>query len=133
MGKEYIEDYNTATMPSKKYYNLNVWDSQRTAKLAKKKGAEAMNDAQKEALASFDDERARMLEMKHAQAKKQEQQVTDEVRRLRADKGKVDKMKTEASVRAQIDMLNKSGNFEQAEKLQAKMSKKDNDREYAPR
>merc|ERR1712151_694722 len=74
--KEYIEDYNTATMPSKKYYNLNIWDAKLNAKRSKQKRGDEMTDAQKAALASFDDERARKEESKHMQAKKQENQIT---------------------------------------------------------
>merc|ERR1711959_87962 len=34
--KEFVEDYNTATMPSKKYYNLQAWDSEMSVKRQKK-------------------------------------------------------------------------------------------------
>merc|ERR1712060_408141 len=68
--KEYIEDYNTATMPSKKYYNLQAWDNLMAKKRHKKNVGDEMSDAQKAALASFDDEKARREELKHLQAKK---------------------------------------------------------------
>merc|ERR1712099_184872 len=34
--KEFIEDYNTATMPSKKYYSLQDWDRMQTNRRSKK-------------------------------------------------------------------------------------------------
>mmetsp|Transcript_84638 Transcript_84638/g.274188 ORF Transcript_84638/g.274188 Transcript_84638/m.274188 type:complete len:311 (-) Transcript_84638:50-982(-) len=115
--KEYIEDYNTATMPSKKYYNLQVWDQLQTSKRSKKIRGDDMSDAQKAALASFDDERARREEIKHLQAKKQEMQITDEVRRMRQDKTKVEEMKHQDRLRTQMDILNKSGHAREAGKI----------------
>mmetsp|Transcript_82383 Transcript_82383/g.191327 ORF Transcript_82383/g.191327 Transcript_82383/m.191327 type:complete len:295 (+) Transcript_82383:59-943(+) len=115
--KEYIEDYNTATMPSKKYYNLQVWDALQTSKRSKKLRGDDMSDAQKAALASFDDERARREEIKHLQAKKQEMQITDEVRRMRQDKGKVEDMKHQERLKVQMGMLNKSGHTKEASKI----------------
>merc|ERR1712113_704517 len=39
--KEFVEDYNTATMPSRKYYDLKAWDDAMTKKRQKKnKGSE---------------------------------------------------------------------------------------------
>jgi len=113
--KEYIEDYNTATMPSKKFYNLQLWDAQQTAKLSKKRTD--MTETQRAALASFDDERARREEIKHLQAKKQEAAITDEVRRMKADKGKVEEMKHQGRLRVQMDMLTKSGFQTEANKI----------------
>merc|ERR1712187_310881 len=34
--KEYIEDYNTATMPSEKYYDLKTWDDKMSLKRQKR-------------------------------------------------------------------------------------------------
>ena len=34
--KEFMEDYNTATLPSRKYYNLEKWEAEQRAKRAKK-------------------------------------------------------------------------------------------------
>merc|ERR1711957_776153 len=81
--KEYIEDYNTATMPSKKYYNLQLWDAMMSKKRQQKKRGDDMSDAQKTALASFDDEKARREEIKHLQAKKHDDIITNEVRKMR--------------------------------------------------
>mmetsp|Transcript_22802 Transcript_22802/g.45839 ORF Transcript_22802/g.45839 Transcript_22802/m.45839 type:complete len:359 (+) Transcript_22802:38-1114(+) len=119
--KEFIEDYNTATMPSKKYYNLAAWDAMMGKKMQKKKRDDDMSEAQKAALACFDDEKARREEIKHLQAKKQEDIVTNEVRRMRADKTKVESMKKQEKLRTQIEMLNKAGLSKEAEKVKSKL------------
>jgi len=115
--KDYIEDYNTATMPSEKYYDLHAWDQKMATKRLRKNKGDEMSDAQRAALASFDDESARKHEIKAMQAKKQEQQIQDEVRRMRSDKLKVSEMRQQAALNNQIDMLNKAGNVKAAEKL----------------
>jgi len=119
--KEYIEDYNTATMPSKKYYNLQTWDNMMAKKQHKKKVGDEMSEAQKAALASFDDEKARKEEIKHLQAKKHEDAITKEVQKFRTDKAKVEEMKTQERLRTQVEMLNKAGLSKEAEKIKQKM------------
>mmetsp|Transcript_110480 Transcript_110480/g.236077 ORF Transcript_110480/g.236077 Transcript_110480/m.236077 type:complete len:328 (-) Transcript_110480:161-1144(-) len=119
--KEYVEDYNTATMPSTKYYNLQVWDQQQAIKRQKKNKGDEMSEAQRASLASFDDEAARREEIKHVQAKKQEQAINDEVRKMRQNKDKVAEMKHQEMLRTQMDMLNKSGNTQKASQIAGRL------------
>merc|ERR1719291_134972 len=100
-------------MPSKKYYNLQVWDSMMSKKRQQKKRGDDMSDAQKAALASFDDEKARREEIKHLQAKKHDDIITNEVRKLRVDKAKAEEMKSQDRLRTQMDMLNRTGNVKE--------------------
>merc|ERR1711957_1114281 len=97
--KEYIEDYNTATMPTKKYYNLQTWDTLLSKKRQANNRGKEMSDAAKGSMVSFDDEKARREEIKHIQAKKQEDQITNEVRRMRTDKTKVSEMKSQTMLK----------------------------------
>merc|ERR1711972_903493 len=90
--KEFIEDYNTATMPSKKYYSLQDWDRIQNNKRSKVLRGADTGDAQRTSIASFDDERARKEEIKYLQAKKVEEQIQGEVDRMRGDRKKVDDM-----------------------------------------
>merc|ERR1712110_37309 len=108
--KEYVEDYNTATMPLKKYYNLQAWDQEQAVKRQKKHRGDEMTEAQRASLASFDDEQARLEEMKHLKAKRQEQQISDEVRKLRQNRDKVADMRTQEQMRTHMNVLNKQGN-----------------------
>lgn len=119
--KEYIEDYNTATMPSKKYYNLQAWDTMMSKKRQKKNFGDDMTDAQKASLTSFDDEKARREEMKHLEAKKQEERVTNEVRKMRGDKDKVARMNKEDHLKAHMETLQKAGHHKAASKLAEKL------------
>jgi hypothetical protein len=120
--KEYVEDYNTATMPSQKYYNLQAWDTKQSYKRQKRAKNNEMDDAGKAALASFDDEAARREEIRHNQAKKQEQALQDEVRKMRGDKGKVEEMRHQSQLRQHMDQLNRSGQTEEAAKIAARLA-----------
>merc|ERR1712014_30788 len=118
--KEYIEDYNTATMPSEKYYDLNSWDQKMALKRQKRNRNDDMSEAQRAALASFDDESARKHEIKALQAKKAEEQLNNEVRRLRQDRSKADDMNRQAFLKTQIEMMNKSANMKEADKVKSR-------------
>merc|ERR1712151_730520 len=83
---------------------------------ARKRGDD-MTDAQKASLTSFDDEKARREEIKHLQAKKQEEMITTEVREMKADKEKVSNMQTQARLKTQMDMLHKAGHSKEAQKI----------------
>merc|ERR1712137_1368977 len=104
-------------MPSKKYYNLQTWDTMMSKKRQQRNRGDDMTEAQKAALASFDDEKARREEIKHLQAKKQEDMITNEVRKMRTDKTKVAEMKKQDHLRAHMDLLNKAGHSDAANKL----------------
>jgi len=119
--KEYIEDFNTATMPSEKYYDLHAWDAKMSLKRQKKNRNDDMDDAQRASLASFDDESARRHEIKALQAKKAEQQLTNEVKKLRADNKKVEEMRKQDFLRNQLELTYKSGNIKEADKMRDKM------------
>merc|ERR1712217_74823 len=119
--KDYVEDYNTATMPSEKYYDLAAWDNKMSAKRHKRVKGDEMDEAQRAALASFDDESARRNEVRNLQAKKQEQLIQSEVAKMRADKVKVDEMRHQQSLRIHMDQLNKAGNTQEAEKIKSRL------------
>merc|ERR1712039_1012508 len=115
--KEFIEDYNTATMPNKKYYNLNAWDQKRNNIRAKRMKGQEQEQAQRASLASFDDERARKEEIKTLQAKKESDALSSELGKLRMDKQKAEAMQQQERLRAQRDLLNKAGHSEKAAEL----------------
>merc|ERR1719231_1841893 len=120
--KEYVEDYNTATMPSKKYYNLEAWDAEQRGKRQKKNDAFEMSEAARASLTSFDDETARKEEFKHLQAKKHEQQISEEVRKLRANREKVEEMRNQNNLRTHMDHLRKQGAEDSAAKIKDRLN-----------
>lgn len=120
--KEYVEDYNTATMPSKKYYNISVFEQQMANKRRKKKAETVIDTALQSSLASFDDEKARRDEVLALRAKKQESQISSEVHRLRMNKEKAEDMKHQALLKTQQSMLSKAGQVEAAGKISERLN-----------
>ncbi|CAL1141555.1 unnamed protein product [Cladocopium goreaui] len=120
--KEYVEDYNTATMPSKKYYNIQVFEQQMSNKRRKKKAETVIDTALQSSLASFDDEKARRDEVLALRAKKQENQISSEVQRLRMNKEKAEDMKHQAMLKTQQSMLSKAGQVEAAGKISERLN-----------
>merc|ERR1719277_1168719 len=82
-----------------------------------RKRGDEMTDAQKASLTSFDDEKARREEIKHLQAKKQEDMITSEVRKMRTDKAKVTEMKHQEHLKTHMDILQKTGHSREAQKI----------------
>ncbi|CAE8658277.1 unnamed protein product, partial [Polarella glacialis] len=107
--KEYIEDYNTATMPCKKYYNMGVWEQETAAKRKKKLMATDLDEKERNSLVSFDDENARKMEMAANKAKKHENLIKQEVGNLRMNKEKAEEMMHQTRLRGQVDMLRQTG------------------------
>mmetsp|Transcript_91886 Transcript_91886/g.163582 ORF Transcript_91886/g.163582 Transcript_91886/m.163582 type:complete len:289 (-) Transcript_91886:117-983(-) len=120
--KEFVEDYNTATMPSKKYYNLQVFEQESANKRRKQKVGEQIDTAQKSSLVSFDDEKARRDEIMAHKAKKAESLVSQEVNALRMNKEKAADMKNQAILQTQRDMLNKVGRGDAAAKINDRLN-----------
>ncbi|CAE8586881.1 unnamed protein product, partial [Polarella glacialis] len=119
--KEYIEDYNTATMPCKKYYNMGVWEQETAAKRKKKLMATDLDEKERNSLVSFDDENARKMEMAANKAKKHENLIKQEVGNLRMNKEKAEEMMHQTRLRGQVDMLRQTGHEGKALELQARM------------
>jgi len=120
--KEYVEDYNTATMPSKKYYNIQVFEQQASNKRRKQKTEAVIDTALQSSLASFDDEKARRDEVLALRAKKQESMVGAEVSKLRMNKEKAEEMKHQNMLKTQAALLNKAGHAEAAHKINERMN-----------
>mmetsp|Transcript_15014 Transcript_15014/g.52703 ORF Transcript_15014/g.52703 Transcript_15014/m.52703 type:complete len:290 (+) Transcript_15014:94-963(+) len=121
-----VKKENTDMMGQMEMKNLfkeymEAWDSMMSKKRQTKKRGDDMSEAHSAALASFDDEKARREEVKHLQAKKHEEMITSEVRKMKGDKEKVQNMQTQARLRTQMDMLYKAGHTKEADKIAARL------------
>jgi len=142
--KEYVEDYNTATMPSKKYYNVTVFEQESANKRRKQKSGDEVDKFQRSSMVSFDDEKARRDEVMAMKAKKAESLVSQELQSLRNNKEKAADMQNQARLNAQRDMLQKVGHGDAAAKisdrlnpnkvnfLERRLAKKDGPAGFAP-
>ncbi|KAL3662502.1 hypothetical protein V7S43_012357 [Phytophthora oleae] len=122
--KEYMEDYNTCTLPHEKYYDIEKYEmkhyqKQQRKALAKHKGA---SDKAQSALA--DEERVR-LDRQAAREKKEQDEFRLVLKLM--DKDKIEAMREQERLRSQMQMFYKSGNVEEARRLEQVLNKVDED------
>ncbi|XP_057539223.1 vicilin-like seed storage protein At2g18540 [Amaranthus tricolor] len=115
MFKEYMEDYNTATFPSKKYYDLDAYHSRKVEKEMKK----GFKKVVKSERTVFNDEEQRRQELMQAREKQKEQEV--EALKCAMKSGMAQAMKEQALLKEEMTYLFKIGNIEAATAIQKKL------------
>jgi hypothetical protein len=85
--KDFIEDYNTATMPHEKYYNYEFWEMNEYKKAQ-------LNKINKTGVLKeyFNDEEERFAEMKKQKIKAEQKEFADTKARLASNKLKMENM-----------------------------------------
>ncbi|KAK9905919.1 hypothetical protein WJX75_008954 [Coccomyxa subellipsoidea] len=110
--KTYMEDYNTGTLPHKKYYDLDLYERKRALKAAKKG---ATLEAEK---AQFNDE-ADVAARRHREAMAAQQErlreAYNELKYTAPDK--VEAMRDQEMTRMQMNLAYRTGDRDTAEKL----------------
>lgn len=113
--KEYMEDYNTATLPHLKYYDYDKYEMEEYARKKKEahdKAAEDKNDA------ALDE-----LRHKEEMAKRAKQKKLDELRQVTAGMTaeKREEMKHQARLRHEMAVAYKTGDEETRKRLQKRL------------
>ncbi|XWS09973.1 hypothetical protein CRYUN_Cryun39dG0035900 [Craigia yunnanensis] len=101
-----MEDHNTATLPSKKYYNLDAYYKHKMEK-EYKKGVKKVCHTERTV---FNDEEQRRQELLIAHEKQKEEQVEFLKRAMQS--GMAQAMKEQAQLREETAYQYKIGNFE---------------------
>ncbi|GMH14333.1 hypothetical protein Nepgr_016174 [Nepenthes gracilis] len=114
MFKEFMEDYNTATLPSKKYYDLDVYHRRKMEKELKK-GFKVVKTER----TVFNDEEQRRQELLQEREKQKQHQV--EALKYAMQSGMAQAMKEQALLREEMAYQYKLGNFEAAAAIQRKL------------
>lgn len=118
MFKQYMEDYNTATFPSKKYYNIDIYHRRKTTK-QRLKGMKDML-AKKTERTEFNDEEQRRQELMAERAKQKETEL-DKIKRTMMETGMGKAMREQAVLREEMQYHYRVGNVEAAEKIQRRL------------
>ncbi|KAK9046383.1 hypothetical protein V6N11_052271 [Hibiscus sabdariffa] len=113
--KDFMEDHNTATFPSKKYYNLDAYYKRQMEKESKK-GVKKVLQAERTV---FNDEEQRRQEMLMVREKQKEEEVEALKRAMQS--GMAQAMKEQAQLREEMAYLYKIGNFEAAAAIQKRL------------
>ena len=116
--KEYMEDYNTATLPHVKYYDFLKWEMEEYAR--KKKEAH-----DKATAAGGGEDHVALDELRHKEemAKRAKQKKLDELRQVTAcmTTEKREEMKNQARLRHEMAVAYKTGDEETRKKLQRRL------------
>ncbi|XP_004487694.1 uncharacterized protein [Cicer arietinum] len=115
MFKEFMEDHNTATFPSKKYYSLDAYYRRQMEKEMKK----GIKKVQAKERTVFNDEEQRRQELLQAREKHKEEQVIALKRSM--ESGMAQAMKEQAQLREEMAYQYKLGNFEAAAAIQRRL------------
>ncbi|KAJ8764684.1 hypothetical protein K2173_007772 [Erythroxylum novogranatense] len=113
--KEFMEDHNTATFPSKKYYNLDAYHKRKMEKDLKK----GMKKVVKTERTVFNDEELRRQELRQEREKQKEQEV--EALKISMQSGMAQAMKEQALLKEEMAYQYKLGNFEAAAAIQRRL------------
>ncbi|XP_027342558.1 RNA-binding protein 25 [Abrus precatorius] len=115
MFKEFMEDHNTATFPSKKYYDLDAYYRRQMEK-ERQKGVKKIQATERTV---FNDEEQRRQELLQAREKHKEEQVMVLKRSMQS--GMAQAMKEQAQLREEMAYQYKLGNFEAAAAIQRRL------------
>ncbi|KAF6142030.1 hypothetical protein GIB67_037998 [Kingdonia uniflora] len=115
MFKQFMEDHNTATFPSKKYYGLDGYHRRKIEKEIKR-GSKSVLQPERTV---FNDEEQRRLEMMQAREIEKEAEVEKLKRAMQS--GMAQDMKEQSRLREEMAYQYKLGNFEAAAAIQRRL------------
>mmetsp|Transcript_7790 Transcript_7790/g.7866 ORF Transcript_7790/g.7866 Transcript_7790/m.7866 type:complete len:150 (+) Transcript_7790:156-605(+) len=115
--KDFIEDYNTATMPHEKYYNYEFWEMNeyKKAQLNKVNKTGVLKE-------SFNDEEERFAEMKKQRIKAEQKEFADTKARLASNKLKMESMAKQSTMNSEMLNAYKIGDTATQKRLEGKLA-----------
>lgn len=118
LWRTFCEDYNTATLPHRKYYDLAKWAAEEAAAAAKKGGG-----AKDKKASAADDEAALRRARDAARADAAAARLKDAYNALKySDAGKVESMRDQARLRAELASAHKTGDADKAAALTKRLA-----------
>ncbi|KUF94390.1 hypothetical protein AM588_10009842 [Phytophthora nicotianae] len=123
--KEYMEDYNTCTLPHEKYYDIEKYEMKRYHKQQRKAYAKQKDTSNKTLMDTLADEDRVRRERQAAREKKEQEEFRLVLQLM--DKDKIEAMREQERLRSQMQMFYKSGNVEEARRLEQILNKVDED------
>lgn len=114
LWKTFVEDFNTATLPSEKYYDLAAWQAREDAK--RKKGKKGGDEAP---ISAADDEAARRAEAKRRREEEAAERLKEAYNALKySDAGKKEDMKRQELLKIELQVAARTGDTEKVARLQ---------------
>eukprot|EP00744_Colponema_vietnamica_P014435 GILI01020213.1.p2 GENE.GILI01020213.1~~GILI01020213.1.p2 ORF type:complete len:150 (-),score=69.04 GILI01020213.1:269-718(-) len=110
--EDFMEDYNTATLP-KKFYNLQKWEADQAAKSG------GSTSSKKRSRSGFNDEEERMQELKRQKEEQQKAELQSAYASLNPEK--VQAMREQERLKSLMQHHYRMGNTAEALKIQARI------------
>ena len=116
LWKTFVEDFNTATLPSRKYYDLAAWQQEREKEEARKRRKGEGGEAPVSAAA---DEAARRAEARKRREDEAAERLKEAYNALKySDAGKKEDMKRQELLRIELQVAARTGDTEKVARLQ---------------
>lgn len=117
--KGFIEDYNTATMPHKKYYNYEMWEMLEYQKRKQEQSSSSNHDTDDHMQSRFlNDEEAHRLDRKRLKDEEERKAFNKVKERLAQDKDTLESMKRQSDIKLEMQLAFKRGDTEHLKKLE---------------
>lgn len=114
--KCFVEDFNTATMPHKKFYNFNKWEMKEYRR--KQKNSSNAADLRDSHDFHIDDEKQKALEVKRQREEESRAQYLAIKQQMKEDKEKREELQSQEVLRSQLKMAYRLGNKEEVKRLE---------------
>lgn len=115
--KGFIEDYNTATLPHIKYYDLERWEMGEYQRKQLEQSRKIMNSSEL-IPDTFNDEEERRKEVKRQKLMKEQQELLLAKSRLSSDSSYRESMRKQDELRLQLQQAHKQGDRQTVERLE---------------
>mmetsp|Transcript_5111 Transcript_5111/g.8367 ORF Transcript_5111/g.8367 Transcript_5111/m.8367 type:complete len:287 (-) Transcript_5111:1018-1878(-) len=114
--RTFVEDYNTATMPSEKYYDIARWEMQEYQNAQKKKARKRIDEGDVPVV--FDDEAAVAQERRLARARREQKEFKETLSKMSTDKGRVQDMRRQSELQGELQQAYKRGDMVTVRRLE---------------
>ena len=111
--KEFIEDYNTATMPQPKYYNYEKWELEEY--MRQKHLETKQQNAEKD---GFDDEAERRTELKRRKELEEQKQFQSLKKKMVLNKDQRESMRRQDQLKTELQLAFKQGDSDKVRRLE---------------
>ena len=111
--QDFIEDYNTATMPDEKFYNYEKWETMdyKRKKMAEVQGGVQRSSSNEEGFYNAaDDEANRKAELKRKKEEEEKKEFNKTIALMAVDTERQERMKSQQKLQTELHLAYKSGN-----------------------
>ena len=115
MFKCYIEDFNTATLPHEKYYNIERWEMLEYQRKQNSNNNGKIKD-------TFDDEEERRIELKRRKEEETRLEFMNLKKQMVNDKDRLEDMRRQNELVKELQLAYKQGDKEKVKNIESRLT-----------